>query len=94
MDFAPTPEQEILRKSVREFAEAEIRPKVQQMDETDKVPMDVLEKMAKLGFIGVMVPREYGGLGMGHIARTIVLEEVGRVSAAMADNSSGDFPHC
>jgi alkylation response protein AidB-like acyl-CoA dehydrogenase len=85
MEFALTAEQEMLRKSVREFAEAEIRPKVQQMDDTDKVPTDILDKMAKLGFMGVMVPREYGGLGMGHIERTIMLEEIGRISAAMAN---------
>jgi len=85
MEFGFTPEQEMLRKSVREFAEAEIKPKVQNMDETGKVPMDILEKMAKLGFMGVMIPREYGGLGMGHIARTIMLEEIGRISAAMAN---------
>lgn len=85
MEFGLTAEQEMLRKSVREFAEAEIKPRVQNMDETGRVPMDTLEKMAKLGFMGVMVPREYGGLGMGHIARTIMLEEIGRISAAMAN---------
>ena len=85
MEFGFTPEQEMLRKSLREFAEAEIKPKVQNMDETGKVPMDILEKMAKLGFMGVMIPREYGGLGMGHMARTIMLEEIGRISAAMAN---------
>lgn len=85
MEFGFTSEQEMLRKSVREFAEAEIKPKVQNMDETGKVPMDILQKMANLGFMGVMVPREFGGLGMGHIARTIVLEEIGRISAAMAN---------
>ena len=85
MEFGFTSEQEMLRKSVREFAEAEIKPKVQHMDETAEVPMDVIEKMAKLGFMGIMVPREFGGLGAGHIARTIMLEEIGRVSAAMSN---------
>jgi alkylation response protein AidB-like acyl-CoA dehydrogenase len=85
MEFGFTSEQEMLRKSVREFAEAEIKPKVQHMDETGEVPTDVIEKMAKLGFMGIMVPHEFGGLGGGHIARTIMLEEIGRVSAAMAN---------
>ena len=75
----------MLRKSVREFAEAEIKPKVQHMDETAEVPRDVIEKMAKLGFMGVLVPHEFGGLGGGHVSRTIMLEEIGRVSAAMAN---------
>jgi alkylation response protein AidB-like acyl-CoA dehydrogenase len=85
MEFGFTTEQEMLRSSVREFAESEIKPKVQHMDETNEVPMDIIEKMAKLGFMGVMVPREFGGLGMGHVARTIMLEEIGHVSAAMAN---------
>jgi len=75
----------MLRNSVREFAETEIKPKVQHMDDTNEVPMDVIEKMAKLGFIGIMVPREFGGLGMGNMARVIMLEEIGNVSAAMAN---------
>jgi len=85
MEFGFTSEQEMLRKSVREFAEAEIKPKVQHMDETAEVPRDVIEKMAKLGFMGVLVPHEFGGLGGGHVSRTIMLEEIGRVSAAMAN---------
>jgi alkylation response protein AidB-like acyl-CoA dehydrogenase len=84
MDFSFTTAQEILRKSVREFAEAEIRPKVASMDEDGKVPVDLIQKMADLGFTGVLVPKEYGGLGMGLTERAIVLEEIGRVSAAMA----------
>ncbi|UCE57316.1 MAG: acyl-CoA dehydrogenase family protein [Candidatus Bathyarchaeota archaeon] len=85
MDFDFTPEQEMLRKTVREFAEKEIVPKMDWMDETGEVPIDTLEKMAKLGFMGVLVPKEYGGLGMGHIERMILLEEIGRVSPAMAN---------
>ena len=85
MDFDFTPKQEMLRKTVREFAEKEIAPKMDWMDETGEVPMDTLEKMAKLGFMGVLVPKEYGGLGMGHIERMILLEEIGRVSPAMAN---------
>jgi alkylation response protein AidB-like acyl-CoA dehydrogenase len=85
MDFGFTPEQEMLRKTVREFAEKEISPKVGWMDETDEVPIDLVEKMARLGFMGVLVPKQYGGLGMGHIERMILLEEIGRVSAAIAN---------
>jgi len=85
MDFGFSAEQEMLRKTVREFAEKEISPKVDWMDETGEVPMDLVEKMAKLGFMGVLVPKEYGGLGMGHIERMILLEEIGCVSPAMAN---------
>jgi len=85
MDFSFTPEQEMLRKAVREFAEKEIAPKLDEMDETGKVPMDLVKRMSELGFGGVLIAKEYGGTGAGHVARTIILEEIGRVSAAMAN---------
>jgi len=85
MDFGFTPEQELLRKTAREFAEKWVAPKVDEMDKTGKLPMDLVKKMAELGFMGVLVPPEYGGTGMGHIARVIILEEIARVCAAMAN---------
>jgi len=84
MDFSFTPEQEMLRKTAREFAEKWIAPKVDEMAKTGKLPMDLVKKMAELGFMGVLIPPEYGGTGAGHIARIIMLEEIGRVYAAMA----------
>jgi len=85
MDFSFTPEQELLRKTAREFAEKWVAPKVDEMDKTGKLPMDLVKKMAELGFMGVLVPPEYGGTGMGHIARVIMLEEIARVCAVMAN---------
>jgi len=85
MDFSFTPEQEMLRKTAREFAEKEIAPKVNKMDETGKVPMDLVKRMGELGFGGLLIPKEYGGTGVGHLARIMILEEIGRVSAAMAN---------
>jgi len=84
MDFSFTPEQEILRKAAREFAEKWVAPKVDEMEKTGKLPMDLIKKMAEQGFMGVLTPPEYGGTGAGHIARIIILEEIARVSAAMA----------
>ncbi|MFQ5711226.1 MAG: acyl-CoA dehydrogenase family protein [Candidatus Geothermarchaeales archaeon] len=84
MDFSFTPKQETLRDTVRKFAEREIEPKVRDMDETDEVPMDLIKRMAELGLLGIMIPNDYGGTDMGHVARMIVIEEIGRVSAAMA----------
>lgn len=84
MDFSLTQEQEVLRDSVREFAEEVIAPKVEEMEETDETPMDVLSQMGQLGMIGVTIPPELGGTGLGHLARMIMIEEVGRVSCAMA----------
>jgi alkylation response protein AidB-like acyl-CoA dehydrogenase len=84
MDFSFTPEQELLRKTAREFAEKEIAPRIDEMEETGKLPMDLLKKIAELGFMGVLIPPEYGGTNAGHIARIIILEEIGRINAAIA----------
>ncbi len=83
MDFKFSEREEMLRKSVREFAEAEVTPKMEAMEETGEFPTDLLKPMADLGIMGVITPPEYDGVGLGYVARTIVLEELGRVCAAM-----------
>src|SRR4030067_2887100 len=84
MDFQLSPQLELLRKSVREFAEGAIAPKVQHMEETDEVPWELYKEMAKQMYMGILIPKEFGGTGFGNLARMIMLEEIGRVSAAMA----------
>lgn len=84
MQFEFTTQERLLKNAVREFAEQEITPRVQEMETTDKTPLDLIEKMAAQGFLGVTVPREYGGTGMGHVARIIMLEEIARVSPPMS----------
>ena len=83
MDFGFSEREEMLRKSVREFAENEVTPKMEAMEETGKFPTELLKPMGELGIMGVITPPEYGGVGLGYVARTIVLEELGRVCAAM-----------
>jgi alkylation response protein AidB-like acyl-CoA dehydrogenase len=83
MDFSFSEREEMLRKSVREFAEAEVTPKMEAMEETGEFPTDLLKPMADLGILGVITPPEYDGVGLGYLARTIVLEELGRVCPAM-----------
>ncbi len=84
MDFQLSPQLELLRKSVREFAEGAIAPKVQHMEETDDVPWDLYKEMSKQMYMGILIPKEFGGTAFGNLARMIMLEEIGRVSAAMA----------
>ncbi len=84
MEFQLSSQQELLRKSVREFAEGAIAPKVQHMEETDEVPWDLYKEMGRQQYMGVLIPKEFGGTGLGNLARILMLEEVGRVSAAMA----------
>jgi alkylation response protein AidB-like acyl-CoA dehydrogenase len=83
MDFLLSEREELLRKSVREFAEAEIPPKIEAMEKTGEFPIELLEPMARLGITGIIAPPEYGGVGLGYLARTIALEELGRVCAAI-----------
>ena len=84
MNFEPNEDQKLLRRTIRNFAETVIAPEVQAMEETAKAPMAALGEMGKLGIMGVCVPPEFGGTGMGCLARIIIIEEIGRVSAALA----------
>src|SRR5262245_53713548 len=84
MDFRPSEEQEILRRSVRAFAEAEIRPHVMEWDETQHFPMDLLPKMAELGLMGIQLPEQYGGSGMSAVDYCICIEDLARVCPAIA----------
>jgi alkylation response protein AidB-like acyl-CoA dehydrogenase len=84
MDFRLSDEQEILRRTVREFAEAEIRPHVMEWDEAQAFSMDLLAKLAALGLTGIQFPEEYGGAGMSGVDYCICIEEIARVCPAVA----------
>ena len=84
MDFRLTEEQQLLRRTVREFAEAEIRPHVMEWDEAEQFPMDLLPKLASLGLTGVQFPEEYGGAGLSAVDYCICIEELARVCPAIA----------
>ncbi len=84
MDFRPTEEQELLRRTVREFAEAEMRPHVMEWDESQHFPMDLLPKLAELGLMGIQFAEEYGGSAMSAVEYCICIEELARVCPAIA----------
>ncbi|MEA1968046.1 MAG: acyl-CoA dehydrogenase family protein [Thermodesulfobacteriota bacterium] len=97
MDFNPCIKHQLIRKTVREFAENEIKPHVALMDKESRFPIEIVEKMKPLNFFGLQVPREYGGAGLDTISYAIAIEELSRVSAAMGlcvtvHNSVGIFP--
>jgi butyryl-CoA dehydrogenase len=75
-------EQQLLQKSVREFAEAEVKPLAKENDETGKFPRGLFQKAAELGLTGVAIPEAEGGAGMDHISYAIVIEEISRVCAS------------
>jgi alkylation response protein AidB-like acyl-CoA dehydrogenase len=83
MDFEITPEQEQLRRSVREFAEAEIRPHVARWDETQQFPLEAIGKAAEMGLLGAIFPEELGGAGLGYIDYAIIIEELARVDPSV-----------
>ncbi|MBV9770988.1 MAG: acyl-CoA dehydrogenase family protein [Bryobacterales bacterium] len=83
MEFEYTPEQIQLRKSVREFAEQEIRPHVLEWDEEEIFPLEVLKKAGQLGFLGAIFPEELGGAGLGYIEYSIIIEELARVDPSV-----------
>jgi butyryl-CoA dehydrogenase len=82
VDLDLTEEQQLLQKSVREFAEAEVKPQAKEIDETGHFPFDNFKKAAELGLTGVAVPENYGGAGMDHVSYAIVIEEISRVCAS------------
>ena len=63
MDFDLTKEQRMIRDEVRNFAQKEIAPRAEEMEQTGEYPYDIMEKMASLGFMGIPFPEEYGGSG-------------------------------
>jgi alkylation response protein AidB-like acyl-CoA dehydrogenase len=72
-----------LRQQVREFAESRIRPLIPEMEAAKTVEHVLSRLIAQQGWIGVTIGREYGGMGLGHVAKTIIIEELSRVSGAM-----------
>ncbi len=79
MDFDYSPEQIHLRKSVREFAEAELGPHVLEWDEGQIFPLEAVKKAGQLGLLGSIFPEDLGGSGMGYIEYAIIIEELARV---------------
>jgi alkylation response protein AidB-like acyl-CoA dehydrogenase len=84
MDFQLTEEQALLRKTVRDFAEAEIAPHSREWDERQEFPRELFGKLGELGLAGVCWPEEYGGSGLSTLGWTIVMEELARVDAGVA----------
>ncbi|MFF2503820.1 acyl-CoA dehydrogenase family protein [Streptomyces sp. NPDC058067] len=78
-----TDRHEILRAEVRAFAEAKVAPRIADMEASRDVEHELSRLIAKEGWLGVTIDQGYGGMGMGHLAKTIIIEELSRVSGAM-----------
>src|SRR5712675_3075164 len=75
-------DQQLLQKTVREFAEAEVKPRARELDETGRFPRDLLGKAAELGLTGIALPESEGGAGFDHLSYSIVIEEISRCCAS------------
>src|SRR2546422_800499 len=84
LDFELTEEQKQIRKTVREFAEKEIRPHVMEWDEAQQFPSEIISKLGQMGLMGVTFPTEYGGAGLGYVEYVGVIEELARVDGSVA----------
>lgn len=97
MDFNPCMKHKIVRRTVREFAEAELGPVAYEIDRDARFPWEVADKMRTLNFFGLQVPKKYGGAEVDSISYAITIEEISRVCAAMGlcvtvHNSVGAYP--
>ena len=97
MDFNPCMKHQLISKTVREFAENEIKPMVAELDREAIFPQEIVDKMKPLHFFGLQVPKKLGGAGLDTISYAIVVEELSRVSAAIGlcvtvHNSVGIYP--
>jgi len=84
LDFSLSEEQQLLKKTVREFAESELAPHAREWDEKQEFPREVFGKLGELGLMGVVWPAEYGGSGLSTLDYAVVMEELARVDAGVA----------
>ncbi len=83
MNFALGEDIEALRETVHRWAQERLAPIAGEIDRTNEFPMHLWKEMGELGILGVTVEEEYGGAGMGYLAHTVAVEEVGRASASV-----------
>ncbi|OIP30898.1 MAG: acyl-CoA dehydrogenase [Deltaproteobacteria bacterium CG_4_8_14_3_um_filter_43_13] len=89
MDFELTEEQKILQDTVKKFMDNEVAPIVEECEKKKEMPRDLIKKLIPLGYVGALVPPEYGGLGLDYISLGILMEEAGRTWGALRIMANG-----
>src|SRR5262245_32766387 len=84
MNFDLSEEQELLRRTVREFAQRRIAPGASERDEAARFPAELIPAMAELGLLGINVPAQYGGAGLDAVSAALIIEAIARVDGATA----------
>src|SRR5881409_2488202 len=84
MDFDLSPDHELIRRTVREFAEGEVAPVAEELDREKRFPYDIVRQLGELGWMGIPFPEEYGGAGGSSLQYAIAVEELTRVDSSVA----------
>jgi alkylation response protein AidB-like acyl-CoA dehydrogenase len=84
VDFEVSEQQRLLRSTVREFCEREVKPRAKQWDEEERFPHEIVPRLAELGLLGIRIPEEYGGSGLDTLSYAICVEECARVDGSLA----------
>ena len=84
MDFSPTSDQALIRDTVRQFMETEMRPVIREYERAEKFPADEIRRLGELGCCGMLIPEEWDGAGADTISYALMLEEVARIDASTA----------
>jgi short-chain 2-methylacyl-CoA dehydrogenase len=84
LDYDPTPEQELVRSTVREFAQERIAPVAAELDRESRFPYELVTELAQLGLMGMTIPEEYGGAGADTVSYAIAVEELTRIDSSVA----------
>jgi len=79
-----TENQTIIKNTIREFAEKNIKPHIMQFDESQEFPMDIMHQLGELGFLGILVPEEFGGAGLGYVEYALIIEELAKVDPSIS----------
>jgi butyryl-CoA dehydrogenase len=82
MNFTPTEEQLAVQQTARDFAQKEVLPKAAEIDREHRHPVELVKRMAELGFLGIAVPEQFGGAGFDHVAYALAMEEISRACAS------------
>ena len=85
MDFSLTDEQRAIQATAREFARREIDPIVDEIDESQRFPREVMKKAGELGFLGILFPEDYGGAGLGYVEYVLVVTELSKIETGKLD---------
>jgi short/branched chain acyl-CoA dehydrogenase len=84
MNYELTEEQELLRRTVREFSESKVAPVAEELDREERFPYELVKELAQLGLMGIPIPEEYGGAGADTVSYAIAIEELTRVDSSVA----------